>query len=482
MIPRRSDGTSRSSCSSGRSPSWRPTSTPRRAAGSASSPSSTVARAGLTGAAARARTGSRGAAGSRPSPRASTCASHGGWSGFRSSGPRSREGELSYSKVRALTRVEDVEREEELLALAERATAAQLERLVRGLPRGRRARALRGGEPERWVRGATTTTARCCCGRGSPPRRARSCVAALEAAREAAWARVVPEAGASAEALVEVEDASAEALVDVENASAEAPATGGDALADALVLMADTMLAAGMPRAPAATGTRWWCTSTPPCWLGRRRGRPLRARRRRPLAPETARRLACDARIVALLEARRQDARRRPQDPLDPAVASPGARRPRPRLPVPRLRSRTRGRPPHPSLGARGRARASTTSCTLCRHHHGLVHEGGFTVERRPAARSCSAAPTGAGSRRVRPHRPGVSRRCGPGGSTTTPACNAPPSGWTWPMRSTRWWRSRRPAGHWAPRKPLASRGAAGSRSSASPRQPRPRGRASPGP
>src|SRR5918992_112412 len=41
------------------------------------------------------------------------------------------EGRLSFSKVRALTRVGDVEREDDLLELARHATAAQLERLVR---------------------------------------------------------------------------------------------------------------------------------------------------------------------------------------------------------------------------------------------------------------------------------------------------------------------------------------------------------------
>src|SRR3954454_23836453 len=39
-------------------------------------------------------------------------------------------GELSYSKVRALARVEDVEREEELVELARTTTAAQLDRVV----------------------------------------------------------------------------------------------------------------------------------------------------------------------------------------------------------------------------------------------------------------------------------------------------------------------------------------------------------------
>ena len=58
------------------------------------------------------------------------------------------EGRLSYSKVRALTRVEEVEREEDLLSLAEHATAAQLERLVRAY---RGVVAVERSEPERWV-------------------------------------------------------------------------------------------------------------------------------------------------------------------------------------------------------------------------------------------------------------------------------------------------------------------------------------------
>ncbi|MFL5839253.1 MAG: DUF222 domain-containing protein, partial [Thermoleophilaceae bacterium] len=41
-------------------------------------------------------------------------------------------GELSYSKVRAITRVEELERESELLPLARAASASQLERIVRG--------------------------------------------------------------------------------------------------------------------------------------------------------------------------------------------------------------------------------------------------------------------------------------------------------------------------------------------------------------
>ena len=62
------------------------------------------------------------------------------------------EGELSYSKVRALTRVENVEREQDLLDLARHATASQLERLLRayrGVVAAERAAA--GESPERWI-------------------------------------------------------------------------------------------------------------------------------------------------------------------------------------------------------------------------------------------------------------------------------------------------------------------------------------------
>ena len=60
-------------------------------------------------------------------------------------------GELSYSKARALTRIEDIEREDALLNLAQTATAAQLEKIVRGCRRVTRAEAMRAYE-ERYLR------------------------------------------------------------------------------------------------------------------------------------------------------------------------------------------------------------------------------------------------------------------------------------------------------------------------------------------
>jgi hypothetical protein len=147
------------------------------------------------------------------------------------------EGRLSYSQVRALTRVENVAHEEELVSLARHATAAQLERLVRAY-RGvvARARAAESGGPERFVTwdhaddGSLLLHARLPAEEGAVVLTALQ--AALErleegASAEAPASEAVPaEArvadGASAEAAAP-EGVSAEARV-ADGASAEAPA------------------------------------------------------------------------------------------------------------------------------------------------------------------------------------------------------------------------------------------------------------------
>jgi hypothetical protein len=94
-------------------------------------------------------------------------------------------GRLSYSKVRALTRVGEVAREAELLELAEHATAAQLERLVRafrGVVQAEHEAA--GGPPRRYLSlshdedGALLIRGRL------PAEEGALVVAALDAARE----------------------------------------------------------------------------------------------------------------------------------------------------------------------------------------------------------------------------------------------------------------------------------------------------------
>jgi hypothetical protein len=62
-----------------------------------------------------------------------------------------RRGALSYSKVRAITRVATAATEERLLAMATEATGAQLERICRGFALAERSVAGRPADLERWV-------------------------------------------------------------------------------------------------------------------------------------------------------------------------------------------------------------------------------------------------------------------------------------------------------------------------------------------
>ena len=154
------------------------------------------------------------------------------------------EGRLSYSQVRALTRVENVEREEELLSLARHATAAQLERLVRAYHGVvARARVAAGGGPDRYVTWDHADD-------GSLLLRAR--LPAEEGAVVLAALQAAVERGASAEASViesaPVEAASADAL-------AAAPASAGVAAVEAASAeaLADGPVCAGAPAVEAAS-------------------------------------------------------------------------------------------------------------------------------------------------------------------------------------------------------------------------------------
>ena len=142
----------------------------------------------------------------------------------------------------------------------------------------------------------------------------------------------------------------------------------------------------------------WWCTSTRP--RRRRRGRRLPRGWRAPLHPETARRLGCDSSVVRILE---RDGR-----PLPWAAGrepSRGSRGP--------LGSRDGGcRFPgcteqrfvdahHIQHWAHGGRSELGNLVQLCRRHHRLLHEGGYTLERGSARRLVFRWPTGGRSAAV---------------------------------------------------------------------------------
>ena len=190
----------------------------------------------------------------------------------------------------------------------------------------------------------------------------------------------------------------------------------------------------------------------------RRRGRrPLRDRRRRPLAVETARRLACDAAIVPMLEASGQ--------PLDVGrktrAIPPALRR--------ALTSRDRGcRFPgcgerrfvdahHVRHWAHGGETSVGNLVQLCRHHHRLLHEGGYAVEGDPCGELIFRRPDGRRVPAVPAPPPGCSTsspgRTSAAGRPSPPTRvyrGGPASAWTCRQPSMRWSPSRRSPRRWA--------------------------------
>ncbi len=265
------------------------------------------------------------------------------------------EGELSYSKVRALTRVASADLEPELLEVARHATAEQLERVVSGLRR-----ALAGDEAElacerrhlslRWEAEGMLRVAGLL-----PAEEGELLIRAIEAAREA----LRREGGiASKPDRADGLNALAESLL----AQGPVAAPGGER--NQVVVHVDLDRLAAPPGAPHPE-----VSSTARVGAGGAIG------------AGTAQRLACDASVVTLVE--------RAGEPVSVGrktrAVPPAIQR--------ALRTRDRGCA-FPGCGheryvdahhihhwAAGGETALSNLVMLCRRHHRLVHEGGFAIE-----------------------------------------------------------------------------------------------------
>lgn len=264
-------------------------------------------------------------------------------------------GELSYAKVRALTRVATAETEEELLALARVFTAAQLERAVRGYRRVTTEEARELQEDAHlsvfWEADGSLAIH----GRLAPEDGALL-LHALEAMRDAHWKQNCGSAeprpawqASNAEALV--------ALADAALAHAGESRPGGERYQVVVHADEDVLSHDGKGGCELDDGSA--------------------------LAPETARRLACDASVV--------------RNGRKTRTIPPALRR--------ALRSRDRGcRFPgcenrrfldahHVHHWARGGPTTLGNLVLLCRHHHRLVHESGWHVDRRMRFYDASGRP-----------------------------------------------------------------------------------------
>lgn len=262
---------------------------------------------------------------------------------------RFANGELTYSKVRAITRIATPETEEDLVMIARHATGAQIEKLASGY-----SRALR----------ATTDAAR------EAQEREELFHFWQEDGMMRFEARLTAEDGALLLAAVNA----AAARVDEVDGVASLPQRRAQALM--ALVRGETAEGGGLP-APAELVVHVDAETLVKEHVGVRsevEDGPV-------LAPETVRRLGCDAAVVRMIE--------RDGKPLSVGrrtrTISPALRR--------ALRSRDRGcRFPgcthsrflhahHIRHWAKGGPTDLANLVQLCSHHHRLVHEGGYTVE-----------------------------------------------------------------------------------------------------
>jgi len=279
-------------------------------------------------------------------------------------------GELSYAKVRALTRVATPETEARLLGVGRAGTAAHVERIVRGWRRVDRQAEVRESKQRHRSRGLYVYQDEdgmmVLRGRLEPEVGALL-VQALGAARETLYQRARGEEGAAR---------LADPIAD--------PPTPAQQRADALGLVAETALSRGLD--PGAPGERYQVVVHVEA--------PVLADPEQPgqsvledgahVSPETSRRLACDASRVVM----RHDE--------DGRVVEVGART---RTIPPALRRALQHRDHgcrFPGCGGRftqghhlrhwaqGGPTTLSNLALLCRRHHRAVHEEGYQVEREP--------------------------------------------------------------------------------------------------
>jgi hypothetical protein len=293
-------------------------------------------------------------------------------------------GELSYSQVRALTRVATLEAEPGLMELARHSTAAQLERMLRAY-RGVVERELSPDERahgdaylvcEHDEDGSLLVRGRLSAEEGA------LFLTALDAARDSLGDRSrstrTPNGhrGASAEA-----GAPSEPVGPTCEGAPVSNATG-------LVLMAETLLSSGPAQRTGADSYEVVvhvdaAALSAPDGASQLDDGACQLDDGAPLHPETARRLACDASVVRILErdGRPLSVGRRTRS-VPPALRRALQSRDR-CCRFPGCTQRRFLHAHHIEHWARGGPTELGNLIQLCRFHHRLLHEGGYTLERR---------------------------------------------------------------------------------------------------
>jgi len=193
---------------------------------------------------------------------------------------RFSHGELSYSKVRALTRIATPEIEAELVEMARFATAAQLDRLVRGYRRAVSLESAEAAHRDRFLSCEWEEDGSLCVrGRLAPED----------------GALFLKAIGAGRDAIREREEADS---VDAQGGSAEPRSSQRPNDADALMEIADGALAGGFHPRPAGERHQVIVHADAEALTGVEEAAGCRIDDGPAICAETARRLACDASVV----------------------------------------------------------------------------------------------------------------------------------------------------------------------------------------
>jgi hypothetical protein len=296
-----------------------------------------------------------------------------------------RQGRISYSKVRALTRIATPENEASLLEMARSSTAAQLERICRGYRRA--LNGIAGKLPcddadQRWVRDRSTESGMIRIEAQLLPDEAALVLKAIEAARERAWKARRDSAESCAEANGCREAAAAparrsplhrvDALVQIAEEFLASSAVAANGPPVQIVVRVDAASLAGSASTEAGT---------------------LEDGTFLPLA--TVDRLACDTSVVTVVE----DSRGNPLDVGRRSRTVPTALRRALQLRDKGCRfpgcTNTRVDSHHVVPWSRGGETKLANLVSTCRKHHRYVHELGFRVEPRGDGGFAFFAPAG---------------------------------------------------------------------------------------
>jgi hypothetical protein len=284
---------------------------------------------------------------------------------------RFSRGELSYSKVRAITRIATPETEDQLVEMARFATGAQLERIVRGYRRAVSLESAEAAHRDRFLSCEWDEDGSLCIRGRLTPEDGALFLKAIEAGREAIRDREEADSVASQGGSAEPEP----------GFMTQRPLPLNDA--DALMEVAEASLASDSSHRPAGERHQVIVHADAEALAGEGEQAGCGLQGGPAICAESARRMACDASLLSVLHG--------PTGALDVGrktrAIPPAMRR--------ALDDRDEGHCRFPGCEnhrwvdahhivhwARGGETKLDNLVLLCGHHHRLVHEGGFSAVR----------------------------------------------------------------------------------------------------